>query len=84
MEYGVRYNLYMYILVLAFTCTFEDVFYMYVHTCSTMYVMYMRYSAWIVYCMYMYMLDEDYSTIRECHALWVSDLVHYKCRLMSD
>ena len=32
MEYGVRYNLYMYILVLAFTCTFEDAFYMYVHT----------------------------------------------------
>ena len=25
MEYGVRYNLYMYIVVLAFTCTFEDV-----------------------------------------------------------
>ena len=49
-----------------------------------MYVMCMRYSAWIVYCIYMYMLDEDYSTIRECHALWVSDLVHYKCRLMSD
>ena len=46
----------MYILVLAFTCTFEDVFYMYVHTYSAMYVMCMRYSAWIVYCIYMYML----------------------------
>ena len=54
MEYGVRYNLYMYILVLAF--------YMYVHTCCAMYVMCMRYSAWIVYCIYMYRLDEDYST----------------------
>ena len=32
---------------------------------------------------YMYML-EDYSVVRECHAVWVSDLVHYKCRLMSD
>ena len=31
-----------------------------------------------LYCMYMYMLDVDCSPIRECHALCVSDLVHYK------
>ena len=37
-----------------------------------------------MYCVMRASITSTDVMVRECHALWVSDLVHYKCRLMSD